>query len=312
MKNIILSALTIIVVIAGCVFGLSQGIVLDELQLETMKVLLIMVSCSAAYCFIVGEISRNNSQMDKLWSLLPIAYAWVIAAKGGMKVRLVVMALIITFWGGRLTYNFAKKGAYSLRFWEGEEDYRWPILRQHKLLKNKLAWALFDLIFISIYQNALVLFICFPMVAVMSTSAAFSFMDVVAALLMIGAVTYETIADKQQMAFQTKKWAMIKEGKKLEELPQPYCKGFNTTGLWARSRHPNYFAEQSTWVFLYLFCIGAGVTHHGVFHWSIFGCLMLILLFMGSSMFGESVSSKKYPLYAEYQKTTPKYFPKMF
>ena len=39
------------------------------------------------------------SQMDKLWSLLPIVYTWVIAVKGGMNIRLVVMAVLATLWG---------------------------------------------------------------------------------------------------------------------------------------------------------------------------------------------------------------------
>ena len=62
---------------------------LDEAQLEVLKILGIIVSCSAAFCFIVGELTGNNSQMDKLWSLLPIVYTWVIAVKGGMSARLV-------------------------------------------------------------------------------------------------------------------------------------------------------------------------------------------------------------------------------
>ncbi len=35
--------------------------------------------------------------------------------------RLVIMAALITVWGSRLTYNFARKGGY--RF--DAEDYRW-------------------------------------------------------------------------------------------------------------------------------------------------------------------------------------------
>jgi len=31
--------------------------------------------------------------------------------------------------GIRLTANFALKGAYHWRFWGGEEDYRWQVLR---------------------------------------------------------------------------------------------------------------------------------------------------------------------------------------
>lgn len=34
------------------------------------------------------------------------------------------MAILVNLWGIRLTLNFARKGGYSWKFWEGEEDYR--------------------------------------------------------------------------------------------------------------------------------------------------------------------------------------------
>ena len=123
------------------------------------------------------------------------------------------------------------------------------------------------------------------------------------------AIVYETVADSQQMKFQTEKHRMLKEGKKLEELPEPYNLGFNTVGLWNVSRHPNYFAEQAIWVCLYLFAIAAGVVEYGIFNWTIIPCLLLILLFMGSSVLGEAISSSKYPLYKDYQKKVFKYLP---
>ena len=49
---------------------------------------------------------------------------------------------------------------------------------------------------------------------------------------------------------------------------------------------------------MYVFSIGAGI---GVFNWSIIGALLLIVLFIGSSNFGEEISGSKYPLYAEYK-----------
>lgn len=309
MKQVIKNIVTGIVVAAFIVVGFISGVKLDALQIETIKTLCIICGCSVLFCFVVGEISRNNSQMDKLWSILPIAYAWVVAGKGGMGIRLVLMAILITIWGIRLTYNFGKKGAYSIKFWTGEEDYRWPILRKTKPFTNKFVWALFDLIFISGYQNILVLIICFPMVACMSSTAALGVMDIVAVVLTLACIVYETIADAQQMEFQTIKWAMIKQGKKLEELPYPYNKGFNTKGLWALSRHPNYLAEQSTWVCIYLFTIAAGVTTWGIFNWTIVGCMLLILLFMGSSTFGEKISSGKYLEYKEYQEKVSKFIP---
>ena len=35
-----------------------------------MKILLTVCVCSIIYCFGVGKLTRNYSQMDKLWSLL--------------------------------------------------------------------------------------------------------------------------------------------------------------------------------------------------------------------------------------------------
>ena len=99
---------------------------------------------------------------------------------------------------------------------------------------------------------------------------------------------------------------MIKEGKKLEELPAPYNKGFNTSGLWGSSRHPNYFAEQAIWISFYIFSIAAGI---GIFNWSLIGALLLVVLFIGSSSFGEEISMSKYPAYTGYRLTVPRFIP---
>ena len=302
----LMGALLILSIIVCPILYFAVGPILDASQLETLKILGIIAGCSAAFCFIVGELTGNNSQMDKLWSLLPIVYTWVIAIKGGMSARLVVMALLTTMWGIRLTINFARKGAYKLKFWEGEEDYRWAVVRSGPAFNKRWKWALFDLFFISIYQNALVLMTTFPALVAMKSDKPFGWIDGIAAVLMLGFIIWETVADEQQWAFQTKKWAMLNEGKTLEELPAPYNKGFNTTGLWGRSRHPNYFAEQSIWVCFYLFSVGAGM---GIFNWSIIGALLLIVLFQGSSSLAEEISSSKYPEYEKYCQSVPRFFP---
>lgn len=293
-------------IIACPLLYIFVGPALDASQMETLKVLGMIMCGSAVFCFVVGELTGNNSQMDKLWSLLPIAYTWVIAFRGGLQTRLVVMAVLATLWGVRLTFNFARKGAYRLKFWEGEEDYRWAVLRAKKEFQPHWKWMIFNLFFISIYQNALVLMTTFPALVLMSVDKPFGLVDGLVSALMLGFIVYETIADEQQWAFQTTKWKMIKEGKKLEELPAPYNKGFNTVGLWNVSRHPNYFAEQGTWFAFYLFTIGGGMS---LFNWSIIGALLLIVLFLGSSAFAEEISASKYPEYARYCQLVSRFFP---
>ena len=285
---------------------LYVGPALDAFQLSVLKILGIICGCSALYCFVVGELTRNNSQMDKLWSLLPIAYTWIIAAYGGFHLRLVVMAVLATLWGARLTFNFARKGAYRWKFWEGEEDYRWSVLRAKKEFQPRWKWTLFNFFFICIYQNAIVLLITLPALVLINNPAPFNGWDALAAALTFGAILYETIADEQQWAFQSRKWAMIKSGKTLDELPEPYRKGFNTVGLWSVSRHPNYLGEQGTWVCFYLFTVAAGGS---LFNWSIAGALLLIVLFLGSAAFAEDISASKYPLYPDYCRQVSRFFP---
>lgn len=310
MKNIVFKVFVSIILITILIFGILSGFDLVQLQKKTLKIVSIICLCSMIYCFIVGEITRNNSQMDKLWSILPIAYAWVIAGMGHMKPRLIIMAVLITVWGLRLTINFARKGAYSIKFWQGEEDYRWKVLRDNPIFKNhKIRWALFDLLFISIFQNAIVLAITLPMLAVMCSNKSLFYVDYIAAALTAFFIIYETIADEQQMRFQNKKWDMIKSGMKLEELPYPYSKGFNTTGLWKYSRHPNYISEQMIWVSLYIFVLGAGMLKYHAFNWSLIGAVLLIFIFMGSSVMAEAITSEKYPEYKDYQKRVFKYLP---
>lgn len=303
----ILSSLIIVTLIVLslvlCPFSLSDN------QKDTMFILLIICGSSALYCFIVGEISRNNSQMDKLWSILPIAYTWVIAAKAGFNPRQVIYAVLVTLWGIRLTFNFARKGAYSFKFWTGEEDYRWAILRSKSPLDKKFVWAMFDLFFISIYQNILVLGICLPSLASMDSLEPLGVVDYIAFGGAILFLILETVSDEIQMSFHKEKKRLLKEGKTLFELPSPYNRGFNTLGIWNYSRHPNYLGEQGFWLMLYLIVVNAGVTTYGVFSWSAIGPLLLVFIFLGSSNLQENISMKKYPEYSEYVNRVNKYIP---
>ena len=226
-----------------------------------------------------------------------------------MNPRQVIYAILVTLWGIRLTINFARKGAYSIKFWAGEEDYRWIHLRGQKAFQNKFVWAIFDLFFISIYQNALVLAICLPSFAAMDSTVALGLFDYLAFGGAFMFLLIETAADEQQMFFHTTKRRMLNEGKTLEELPEPFNKGFNTLGLWNRSRHPNYLGEQGFWLALYFVVIGSGIATYNFFSYTLIGPLLLIFIFLGSSSLQEGISSKKYPEYSNYVNKVSKYIP---
>ena len=310
MKKILPMVIVVIATITLSILGfVLGGLNLTQRQKDILLVLVIICGTSALYCFVVGEIAKNNSQMDKLWSLLPIAYTWTTAIMGGLNTRLIIYAIITTFWGVRLTFNFARKGAYRLKFWEGEEDYRWEILRKTKFFKSRVAWVFFDLFFICIYQNALVLAMCLPQLACVDSTQAIGLFDYIAMSLALFFIFIETIADEQQWQFYQNRNRLLQSGKSLDELDSPYNLGFNTIGLWGYMRHPNYLSEQSIWICLYIFTIAASATSYGIFNWTLFGPMFIVLLFLGSSTFGESVSTSKYPKYKDYQSKVFKYIP---
>lgn len=277
---------------------------LGPIESETLNTLIRICLCVILYCFIISELIKNYSQVDKLWSLLPIIYVWVVADYGHYAPRLVLMAVLVSIWGLRLTYNFARKGAYHWKFWAGEEDYRWQVLKQKPEFKTPWKWSLFNLFFISIYQNILILLFTLPsVVSLQNSDKPIGLWDYFIGISMCCFIIFESIADQQQWKFQTAKRRLIESG---AALSQDLEKGFLDKGLWALCRHPNYFAEQAIWICFYLFSISATGLW---FNWSIIGCLLLMLLFQGSANFSEEISAGKYPNYQSYQKRVSKFVP---
>ena len=85
--------------------------------------------------------------------------------------------------------------------------------------------------------------------------------------------------------------------------------GFLTTGLFAYSRHPNFFFEQAQWWAFYAIGATAAAASGlglwgGVLNWSVLGAALLTLLFIGSTIFTESITASKYAGYADYQQRT--------
>ncbi|RIJ70633.1 DUF1295 domain-containing protein [Nakamurella silvestris] len=253
-----------------------------------VQIVLIVAGVACGLAWLLSLITHEHSWVDRLWSVLPVIYLWIFAGSAGLEdTRLNVMAVLVTLWGARLTFNFARKGGYS-----GTEDYRWAILRTKM---KPWQFEVFNLVFIVLYQNALLVLICLPALTASQNPSAFGVGDFVLTILFLGFLLGETVADQQQWNFHRRKHA-----------PGYTGKGFLTTGLWRYSRHPNFFFEQAQWWVIYAFgAVAAG----SVFHWTIAGAALLTGLFLGSAAFTEWISQTKYPDYAVYQRTTSQMIP---
>ena len=275
---------------------------LTELQQSTLKTLLCVYGIAAGICFIVSSATKNYSQVDKLWSIIPIPYVWVIAYNTDFEPRIVLMAFLVSIWAVRLTYNFARRGGYSWKIWTGEEDYRWAILRDKPEFQSQWKWSAFNLFFISAYQMALILFFTLPALKAMESNIPIGILDYILAAIFVALVIMEYIADNQQYYYQEEKYRQKKIGK----VADFYKIGFTHTGLWAYMRHPNYSAEQTLWIVFYFFSV---IATNIWLNWSITGALLLVLLFKGSSDFSEEETEKKYPLYKKYIKEVGRFLP---
>lgn len=108
---------------------------------------------------IVSEINKNYSQVDRLWSIIPVVYnchyaLWAHLC-GLPAQRLDHIMAVSILWGARLTFNYWRKGGYSI----GSEDYRWERVRE---IAGPLGMFLFNVTFISLGQNVSYLRVLFP------------------------------------------------------------------------------------------------------------------------------------------------------
>ena len=279
----------------------------DNNLYQLFNLWLTIMLVTAFICFVVSELSHNYSQVDKVWSIMPVVYSWVTLSFYPSSPRIWIMTLLVTIWGIRLSYNFYRKGGYSLLPWKGQQDYRWGILRQHPVLNKGFRFTLFNMFFISLYQNVIILLISTPLLlASENYKKNLTLLDFLTILFMLLFILIETKADNQLHIFQThKRNKIIPQGKFNSSLKN----GFLSVGLWHYVRHPNFTAEQAIWIGFYSFGVAASGQ---LINWTLAGPVLLILLFAGSSEFTERISKEKYPGYVNYQQEVPKFIPLIF
>lgn len=257
-------------------------------------------------CFLISEITRNYSQVDKLWSLIPVIYGWITFAQYPSP-RILIMSSLVTVWGLRLSYNFYRKGGYSIIPWKGAEDYRWLVMRDHPALKGRFRFGLFNLLFISFYQNILILLFSSPLLlAALHQEKPLTVIDLAASVFMLLFIITEGLADTQLYRFHRQKSKAEKDNGQFTESLKG---GFMSDGLWRFVRHPNFASEQAIWISFYFFGVAASGK---LINLTIAGPLLLVLLFIGSTQLTERISSSKYPDYEDYKKRVPAFLPRLF
>lgn len=237
--------------------------------------------------FVFSMLFNNSSFYDAYWSVAPVALGafWIWAARNNDPnvLRQAIVLGLVTLWGVRLTFNWAR-GWTGL----GHEDWRYVDLRA----KHGSSYWLVSFAGIHFFPTVLVFAGCLALWAAASDGTKpLGVIDGFAACVTAFAVWLEATADKQLRRFVLSKPA---QGAMLD------------SGLWAYSRHPNYLGEISFWFGLFLFGLAAG--HH--YWWTAAGFVSMLLLFLFVSIpLIETRHLTRRPAYAELMKRVPMLFP---
>jgi len=272
------------VIAFGAAFGIGYGL---TGLVHPLWLTLIADIGATIVIFIFSVIFNNVSFYDPYWSIQPvfIVVYWMLLpqASGASLIRQIVIMIIVSFYAIRLTLNW-------IRGWKGlkHEDWRYVKFRVEK---PKLFWFI-AFTGLEMMPTLIVFLACIPLYpALVLSSNTFGVFDIIAIVIAIGAISIEFVADEQMKIFVR----MSKDPKKVMDL-----------GLWAYSRHPNYFGEVSFWWGLFFFALAADLT----WWWTVAGGIAMIILFIFISIpLLENKQLANRPDYADYKKRVSMFIP---
>ncbi len=237
--------------------------------------------------FAFSFIFKNSSFYDPYWSVAPPAIALYFGlrptseAVDGLRVIL-VFALVLA-WAVRLTHNWA-------RGWQGlgHEDWRYIRLQE----QSGRAYWLVSFFGIHLMPTLWVFLGCLSLYPALALGTRpFGALDALAALVTAGSIWIEKRADDE-----------LREFRRAGHGPHAILK----TGLWAWSRHPNYFGEMGFWWGLWLFGLSADPSWGW---WTLVGPVSITLMFRFVSLpMVETRMLERRPDYAAHTQTTPLVF----
>jgi steroid 5-alpha reductase family enzyme len=243
------------------------------------------VTALMALTWVASVIRRDASLVDRIWGFAFIVAAYAAAINAGLfTTRTLVVLTAVTLWGGRLSLYL------TWRNYGHGEDARYQAMRAKH--PDTFWWR--SLLTVYGLQALLATLIAAPLVyAVAVVGPDLFWLDIAATILVAAGVATETAADAQLNAFRRD--------------PNNHTRVLNT-GLWAYSRHPNYFGDAVVWVGFALFGIAAGGW------WTVYGTVIMIVFLRRLS--GVSLTEKRILTegrragYAEYVANTPAFMPR--
>ena len=226
---------------------------------------------------------KDVSIIDILWAPAFAVLAWISAALSSVRdARGAIVLALVTLWAARLGLHIFRRGRRL-----GHEDYRYAEIRR----KRGANFPFTSLFWIFWLQALLLWIISWPLQAVFAQSRPLSWLDAIGAAVAIGGIAIEAVADAQLTRFRANPG---NRGRVLD------------TGVWAWSRHPNYFGDFAMWWGFFAISLAAGAPW-----WTVLSPVVmsaLLIHYSGAGLMEDTIRGRR-PGYAEYVRRTSLFVP---
>lgn len=239
--------------------------------------------------WIIGRRHKNDSILDIYWGFSFVVAVWMAyTLSGAESARAKLVVTLVTIWGARLGYHLFSRWA---RIHGLGGDLRYQDIADTLSKSGGYAIKALFIVYIPMWISYLVPQINIMLIIMVPEQTPLGVVDYVFAALMLAAIAFEVTADLQLDAFKANP---ANEGKVLN------------TGVWAWSRHPNYFANFCCyWCIFFISLQVPGLL------WTIISPLFMTWLLIGftGKKWMDSHMKKRKPGYAEYIENTSGFIP---
>ena len=227
---------------------------------------------------------RNVSIVDSLWGLGFVLIAWItFFLADGFSGRKTLIVILTTVWGMRLSIFLGKRN------WGSGEDRRYGQWRQ-KSGESFWVVSLFKVFLLqALFLWVISLMLQYGQFA--PTPAKFTWLDILGFFVWGAGFLFEAVGDWQLAQFKSNP---ANKGKVMDR------------GLWAYSRHPNYFGEFLIWWGFFLITLSTPGSW-----WTVISPLLVaaVLLKMTGIPLTEETIVKTRPGYKDYIERTSAFVP---
>ncbi|MBI1324629.1 DUF1295 domain-containing protein [bacterium] len=232
----------------------------------------------------MASLIRDVSIVDPFWGTGFVIVAWVTLFRvEAPAFRVLIIAAMTTLWGLRLS------GFLLIRNWGHPEDKRYSAMRA----KHGPKFVRISLFTVFWLQALILWFVALPIqVAILrNVPQPITVFDAFGIAIWGIGLFFETAGDAQLARFKSRP---ENSGKVMDK------------GLWAWTRHPNYFGDFCVWWGIFI------VAAMGAAGWTILSPLAMSWLLMkvsGVTLLEKTITDRR-PDYADYKRRTSAFFPR--